>query len=174
MINVTELAKPPIRELPALTDDQAQKYLRESIVPLVGRIQAPIRLYPFDQRERDDLFVISGEGPIAFIKSRWGGNLGKVEPEHGQKLTSEVMGEFGFDPEIKSKETKVHNLKSGVSTEVLTYPSQTIKGLVFERLVKSYTKDNKVFEIWWSIRDAAPKLGINIRNKVPLDTVVGM
>ena len=166
MINPEVLLRPPVKEHPILTDDQVQIFFRKKIQHTVGRVQNPIHLYPFDQRDITPLFRMQGGEEYTLLKTGFGSNTcihGRVETTRVQELAFEVMKEFGFDPALTDEDKMKTVVDKGVNKRTEIYPSRAIEGLVFER-VESAVESERPFRVEWSVRDAVPKFRIGRKN----------
>ena len=158
MINPAELVRRPFRErdlLPVATDEQ-----------VVGRFQARIekmreevRSMPGPGSRIVNLFHMSGEEEYSLIGDR---GEQRVEMDKGQECLFKVMGEYGFDQDKwhpglrynidkKRREKDITRRSDDTTREVNVYPSQTIKGLGFERVRFFVTKTGETTDVWWNV-----------------------
>jgi len=174
MIDPEALARWPVRErdlLPVASDEQVVQDFQESIEYIRKHVKSPLRApHP---RHTTSLFHMSGEEEysLVYTRSRFGQRRDKlrVDRGRGQELLFKVMGAYGFDsntqrPRLKYNydnrrhEEDVAVRPDGTTREVTLYPSQTIKGLVFERARSFVTETGEVTDVRWNVVDEGPLL----------------
>lgn len=167
MINPAELVRRPFRErdlLPIATDAQVIERFQERIEDIRREVKSPIRAPHF--RHSNPLLHISGEEEYSLIGGERYSSLGqlKVERGHGQELLFKAISAYGFNPEIshpflrynythKQYREDVTARPDGTTREVLVFPSQTIKGLSFERMRYFVTNTGETSDVWWNVVD---------------------
>lgn len=168
MINCAELARP--REWPILTDQQAQDFFRRQIEYIVGQVQFPIRGFVVDTRSYSRLFAVQGGQKYGLLTTGFGiatWVAGRVEADRSQELGFEVMKEFGFNPNVSLRQREHRSYWDKTIIEKTTgYPSQTIGGLVFDKVEQSYEGSERPFQVEWRARDAARRFRVWGNDKV--------
>lgn len=167
MINRAEMGRPKEKELPILGDQEVQNILRSRIDAIRRNVERPIRfgyfyhIMPFSAlNEKDDhreLFFFTSE-EFSFFEN------GKVESDRLQRLGFEIMRGYGLDENISQpaytnngyNQNEVNDYSNGISVEVLDYPSQTINGLIFQRIREFVTATGKTLSVDWEAVDKAP------------------
>lgn len=180
MINPSELVRRPVRErdlLPIATDLQVIERFQERIEDIRREVKSPIRAPHF--RHSRLLLHMSSEEQYSLIGGGFNSWSGKSFPrqrvkiERAQELLFKTMSAYGFDEEIsrplfrynyehKRWEKDITERPDGTTREALIYPSQTTKGLVFERVRDFVTQTKETTDAWWNVVDEGPLM--NIKN----------
>lgn len=159
--------------VPILSDADTAAYFRRKIEGVASRVLSPLRWgNPLRMGEYSPgmsmvLFRVSPDEFDEFnvvLQARY--IPGKIETDRGQEILFEKMKEFGFD-ETSSK----LGWKSGLewsdyrdrTKEYDLFPSQTIPGLVFTRLVTYLEPKHQPCSAMWSVEDRAPVWRIDLR-----------
>lgn len=154
--------------LPLATDQEVQDALREKIEIFRRCVEKPVRLgHPTESNVLNaagHLFTFTAEND-SWLEDEGGKRVRRVESDRFQALGLQVMRDYGLDDNesIPMKGGYSVNGSIGVSTEIRRYPSQSIKGLVFERTKKSIPATGETLSVRWEVMDNAPLLRLPIR-----------
>ncbi|MCL4415703.1 MAG: hypothetical protein M1365_03230 [Actinobacteria bacterium] len=164
MINVETLRKgPPKPEetpLPILKDEQVRSVLvgqLEAARALTEQISPFFTISPLAGVTNFSLFSMSAEEEMSTV---WSGTskAGVCERGKFQEIAFEVMYRYGFNPNVHKpgyasmgwNPDGTAHYPNGTSRECLSYPSQTIPGLKFERLRDYYTDTDETIWVNWT------------------------
>jgi hypothetical protein len=145
MISRAEMMRGPQvapENLPILGDKEVKEYLSSKVLDICDSV--------FNPDTRGTLFSFTGEEFSRVLININMDKEGVIETDRLQKLGLEVMKEFGFNEKVSSKKTV--NNKDGTSLEAVSYPSQTLPGMVFE-CVKELNGEGKISKVTWNVID---------------------
>jgi len=152
------------RDLPVLSDQQVQSYLLEKIEKICKKVGKKFRLR--QDRCTEYLFTITADDFSTISHSdRWKGKMGVKDADILQQIGLQIMQRYGFNeqnfkPDMSDGRDNcgVMNYEDGVSTEKMIYPSETVKGLAFERSKIFETNTGKPIHVSWSVAGNCPYL----------------
>lgn len=173
MMNRTEMLRPSDIEarLPIPTDQKVRDVLRSKIEHVRNNVEERARRgVPTDYRISEQLFSFTGEefsllkGLADLEDDGYPKTIGRVESDRLQRLGFAVMKEYGFN-ENNPRSTYgsgswpkdgVTDFWTGTSSELKSYPSQTIDCLVFHRIREFITATGETMSVSWSVADNTP------------------
>lgn len=180
MINPNELVRRPVRErdfIPIATDAQVIEYFQRIIEDIAGDVRSSIRGPHYSHS--NPLLHISGEEEYSLIGERNYGRFSldtlRVERSHAQELLLKVMSAYGFaqdkshfpirynhDDKRYEYRDEIIKRPDGTTRERILYPSQTIKGLEFERVRSFVTETGEATDVWWNVVDTDSMFKLDI------------
>lgn len=180
MISTQELGIRPVKErdlLPIATDEQAIEYFQRKIEVVRRHVIAPIRFPHYDHNQT--LLFVSGEeqNPLigGYVDEQTAKKFSKLKIDrgHAQDLLFKAMSAYGFNSDIshprrqynftdKKWEDDVVKHPSGITSEAIIFPSQTIEGLSFQRTRCFVTETGQTTEFWWKAVDKGPQLKVDV------------
>jgi len=152
MINWIEMENEA--RLPVLTGQQVQSNLRD-------KIETNIRLTTLPERNKvytyPPLFSFTGS-KFSSLEDWDGQAVGKVESERLQRLGIGVLKEFGWSEDgLRQNGSELVNDKA-YAWENRVYESKIVKGLTFERKVRSIATTGKILSVEWRMLGLAPEV----------------
>ena len=180
MIDYKEL-EPPVHRpdslLPKVSTARAAYGFRGTIERVVKTINYAIRFGQWETRDPRHLFTMVGGEEFSDIRIP---NYparetfsGRIDAQTGQEVLFEVMTGFGLDTSESTKHSSHHGSTSpylvNVHNEIISYPSQTVPGLEFDRIVgyNDWPRNSRVVFVTWQVADRAPEYAINWRRLFP-------
>lgn len=163
---VEERSPPPLA-----TDQEVQDTLHKKIETFRRCVENPVRFgHPTESNVLNPaghLFTFTAE-EHSWLEDEGGKRVRRVESDRLQALGLQVMRDYGLDDDksIPMKGGYSANGNIGTSTEIRRYPSQNIKGLVFERIKTSIPATGETLSVRWEVMDNAPLLRLPIRDTV--------
>lgn len=144
---------------PALTDKQVKEIIVanvEEACAITHKIRGMAESVS-DASKGVFLFAMKAEDDESIVEN--GNNVGLCARGRVQEIAFEVMTQYGLNAAIHHPintdrgwdSNGIHDYKDGTSRELLVYPSQTVRGLSFERDRYSYTSTGESIIVTWSV-----------------------
>ncbi|RJQ36032.1 hypothetical protein C4559_05510 [Candidatus Microgenomates bacterium] len=162
MINPAELRRGPRKPevITRVTEERVRGILAEKIETAIAITKQTKGIFESatDAKKAFILLEMNGEAPYALVCNIKGVQIGRFDKAAFQAIAFEVMVKNGLDvaksrPKYKTGRFDSQgsvDLDDGVSRQTLVYPSQTVKGLFFERELDYWTgTDAPISVSWW-------------------------
>lgn len=138
---------------PLLTPEALQQILREKIDYIVAQLHKPKRPRTDDERKIRQLVNIKGGDTFSLITDVIYTRVGTIDHSTLQTTAYALMQEYGLDPNINILTDTIIG-DNHVTREIHHFPSQTIPGLVFQRMY-DYDPEGPIM-LMWHVEDQGP------------------